>query len=62
MPHADTRLSEMNGHPVIAKPVIDGRELNEFKPDEYDAIKGLRENYPVDAWLLNYDVMGTHPQ
>src|SRR6516162_4529993 len=62
VPHADTRMSEMGGQPIVAKPVVDGKELNEFDKSGYDAIKGLQENYPVDAWLLNFDVMGTHQQ
>lgn len=59
VPVADARLTEWEGHPAIASPMNDGKKLSEFDPSEYDRIKHLKENYPVDAWLLNYDAMGT---
>jgi hypothetical protein len=60
VPHADARLTEWNGRPALASRFIWGRELGEHDPEKYGAIKGLRENFPVDAWLSNYDAMGTH--
>src|SRR5262249_27722725 len=30
VPHADTYLTEWNGQPALAKPLIDGKELGEY--------------------------------
>lgn len=59
VPVADIKLSQHGGKDAIVSPIVEGKVLNKYWESEYDQIKGLRENFPVDVWLGNYDAVGT---
>lgn len=58
VPTADLRLTELNGKAAVASPIIEGKTLNNYDPVMYPDINGLREHFPADAWLANYDSIG----
>lgn len=58
VPTAEVNLTELKGKPAVASKIIEGRQLNEYDPVMYPDLKGLREHFPADAWLANYDSIG----
>jgi hypothetical protein len=56
----DLKFTTHNGKPGIASPIVDGNRLDLFyNVDKYENFKGLKENFPIDAWLANWDAVGT---
>lgn len=52
----DLKISNMKGKDVIVSPIVKGNNLYDYH--QYNQT-GLQENFPIDAWLGNYDVVGT---
>lgn len=61
VPVADVQLTTVGGKPGIASKKIEGVQLGESNI-EYRDIKGLHENYVIDALLGNHDKVGTGPE
>lgn len=59
VPVADVKMAKFKGKPSIVSPIIPGNVLNTLHPEEWAGVKGIKENYPVDLWLGNYDFIGT---
>lgn len=59
VPVADLRLTELNGKPAVASPIIEGSPLRDIPDGLYGDTAHLRDHLPADAWLANYDAIGT---
>lgn len=58
-PAAEVNVTHIGGHPGIASKMLQNSyQLSEAK-EPYNQIKGLHENFVVDAWLANHDAVGT---
>jgi hypothetical protein len=55
----DLKFTTHNGKPGIASPIVDGARLDFFYPNNDVELRGLKENFPIDAWLANWDAVGT---
>lgn len=59
VPTAEVNLTNIHGSPGIASKMIpDSHQLSQATIP-YDQIKGLHDNFVVDAWLANHDAVGT---
>lgn len=58
VPAAKPQLTMLQGKPAVASRVIEGSQLSEFHPKDYMDIDHLREHFPADAWLANWDAIG----
>jgi hypothetical protein len=69
VPSANTQLTAMNGKLAVASQIIpDVEELNKFNPKwgtgehPWAYVKDLREHFPADAWLANWDAIGLNKE
>jgi hypothetical protein len=69
VPSANTQLTAMNGKLAVASQIIpDVGELNKFNPKwgagehPWNYVKDLREHFPADAWLGNWDAIGLNKE
>lgn len=58
VPVAKTELTQLGGKPAVASHMLDGKQLSELDPWEYEHIRNLDEHMAADAWLANGDVIG----
>jgi len=56
VPVPDVRLTKDG---LVASKIVEGKRLDKMGLDDYSDVKGLQEHFPVDAWLGNYDAIGT---
>lgn len=62
VPVAEVGITTVGGKPGIAsKKIPDSIQLSKAKVP-YQDIKGLHDNFVVDAWLGNYDAVGAGPE
>jgi len=58
-PIPEVSMTVLNGKPAIASKMIDGTLLKDIPPSEWKNIKGLKDHFAADAWLGNWDSVGT---
>ncbi len=56
VPVAELRPARLNGQPGVASKI---RDVEDLSPQQMVGKKGVVENFAVDAWLANWDVVGT---
>ncbi len=54
-----TMQREGQFYPALASRMVKGSPLNKFPSGDLDEIIGLKEHFPIDAWLANWDAVGT---
>lgn len=59
IPSADAHITQLNGKPAIASRKIEGVELNKVWGDTDNYFKDLQDHFAADAWLANWDSIGT---
>ncbi|HEY6022013.1 MAG TPA: hypothetical protein VIY48_19750, partial [Candidatus Paceibacterota bacterium] len=59
VPVANVHLTGIGGKAAVASPMIEGTTLNKHLPWDYEKIENLQSGFPADAWLANYDSVGT---
>jgi hypothetical protein len=59
VPVADTKVTRWKNGTAISSKIVKGEKLSRFDPSQCDSIRDLKEHFPADAWLSNYDVAGT---
>lgn len=58
VPVPEVHLTELNGKPAIASKIIPGAQLKYVGERKDDRVAELKEHFPADAWLSNFDVVG----
>lgn len=58
-PIPDVKLAKFNGKDAIVSPIVEGDALKHISDLDYAYTHGLHDNFVVDAWLGNYDSVGT---
>lgn len=58
-PIPDVKLARFGGKDAIISPIVEGDVLKHVPYPDYAYTKGIHDNFVVDAWLGNYDSVGT---
>lgn len=58
VPVGDVHLTQLGGKPAVATPKIEGVQIGNWTDSPISDLKHFHENYPIDVWLGNRDVVG----